>query len=170
MIILGIDPGTATTGFGAIQKKSNKLSLVDYGCINTQPTFTMPDRLYKIFLETKKLIKKYHPHILACEELFFFKNLKTAISVSQARGAILVAACASNIPIVGYTPLEIKQALTGFGRATKPQIQKMVKVLLDLDNIPKPDDAADALAIAICHANSKKMKNLKAVKLKPKFK
>lgn len=153
MIILGIDPGTAIVGFGIIKKEVNKLYMVDYGCIETKSNLPMPDRLVKIFLGIKKIIKKYHPEIVACEELFFFKNLKTAITVAQARGVILVAARSSKINIAEYTPLQIKQALSGYGRADKKQIQKMVSLLLNLKSIPEPDDAADALAVAICHAH-----------------
>ncbi len=160
MIILGIDPGTAATGFGIIQKKSDKLSLIDYGCITTSANLALSDRLIRIFKNIQKLIKKYHPDILVCEELFFFKNLKTAISVAQARGVVLLAARLGKISFFEYTPLEVKQALSGYGRATKSQIQKMVKVLLKLDSIPKSDDAADALALAICHAHSEKIKRL----------
>lgn len=158
MIILGIDPGTAITGFGIIQKKIDKLNLIDYGCISTSKDFPLSDRLAKIFKDIQKLIKKYHPDVLVCEELFFFKNLKTAVSVAQARGVILLAAKIKKIPFFEYTPLEVKQALSGYGRATKSQIQKMVKILLNLKTVPKPDDAADALALAICHAHSKMTK------------
>lgn len=162
MIILGIDPGTATTGFGVIEKKSNKLNLIDYGCILTSANLALSDRLGKIFKNIQKLIKKYHPDILVCEELFFVKNLKTAISVAQARGVILLAAKIGKISFCEYTPLEVKQALSGYGRATKPQIQKMVQLLLKLKSIPKPDDAADALALAICHAYSEKFRQLES--------
>jgi crossover junction endodeoxyribonuclease RuvC len=160
MIILGIDPGTATTGFGIIRKESDQISLIDYGCIITSAKLTLSDRLIRIFKNIQKLIKKYHPDILICEEIFFFKNLKTAISVAQARGVVLLAAKLGKISFFGYTPLEVKQALSGYGRATKPQIQKMVQLLLKLKSVPKPDDAADALALAICHAHSEKMRTL----------
>lgn len=164
MIILGIDPGTATTGYGVIKKRSNKLDLVDYGCINTKSDLLLPKRLDNIYKELKKIIKIYKPNILVTEKLFFFKNLKTAISVSQAQGVIFLAAQKAKVPIFEYTPLQVKQAMAGYGRADKKQIQKMVKVLLDLDEIPKPDDAADALALAICHAHSEKLRNLRTQK------
>ncbi len=157
MIILGIDPGTATTGFGLIKKEGNKLYSISYGCIETKPNLAMPDRLNEIFKQTEKIIKKFKPDVMACEELFFFKNVKTVITVAQARGVLMVSGRRNKILVFEYTPLQVKQALTGYGRAEKMQMQKMVKILLNLDVIPKPDDAADALAIAICHANSEKM-------------
>jgi crossover junction endodeoxyribonuclease RuvC len=153
MIILGIDPGTAITGYGVI-KKSRKLELIDYGCIKTSADLSTAERLDKMYKELKILIKKYKPEIAAVEDIFFFKNLKTAIKVSQARGVILLAIAQSKIRVAEYTPLQIKQAVACYGRAEKLQVQKMVKVLLNLEEIPGPDDAADALAIAICCAHS----------------
>lgn len=153
MIILGIDPGTATTGFGVI-KKNKELTLIDYGCIKTTTNFTTAERLKKLHDQLNSLIKKHKPDMVAVEDIFFFKNLKTAIKVSQARGVILLTAAKSKIPVCEYTPLQIKQATTSYGRAEKMQVQKMVKVLLNLKEIPKPDDAADALATAICCANT----------------
>lgn len=153
MIILGIDPGTAATGYGII-KKNTKLSLIEYGCIKTQTTLTTAERLNELYSQLNTLIKKHRPDIVAVEDIFFFKNLKTAIKVSQARGVILLTAAKSKIPIEEYTPLQIKQATTSYGRAEKIQVQKMVKLLLNLKEIPKPDDAADALAAAICCAHS----------------
>lgn len=157
MIILGIDPGTAITGYGIIEKKGSSIYGIDYGCIETHSKVAMPDRLNDIYKKTEKVIKKYQPDVLACEELFFFKNLKTAITVAQARGVLIVSGRKNRLPVFEYTPLQVKQALTGYGRAEKKQIQKMVKLVLNLDQIPKPDDAADALAVAICHANSEKL-------------
>lgn len=153
MIILGIDPGTAIIGYGLI-KKNEELELIKYGCIETAKSMPSAERLKKIYNQLNKLIKKYKPDIVAVEDIFFFKNLKTVISVSQARGVILLTAINSNIPISEFTPLQIKQAITGYGRAEKIQVQKMVKILLNLKKIPKPDDAADALATAICCANT----------------
>ncbi len=153
MIILGIDPGTATTGYGLI-KKNGEINLINYGCIKTSCDLTTAERLKELYNQLDSLIKKYQPDIAAVEDIFFFKNLKTAIKVSQARGVILLTATKSNIPIFEYTPLQVKQAITSYGRAEKIQVQKMVKTLLNLDEIPKPDDAADALAVAICCANS----------------
>jgi len=160
MIILGIDPGTAITGFGVISNKSGELCKIGYGCINTDSKTEMPDRLVEIHSEINRIINKFKPDVLACEELFFFKNIKTAITVAQARGVVITSARLGKIPVAEYTPLQVKQAITGYGRATKPQMQKMVKVILNLDDVPKPDDAADALAVAICHANSEKLLNL----------
>ena len=153
MIILGIAPGTAATGF-AIIKKQSELRAIDYGCIRTSPQFSTAERLKETHQQIAKLIKKHRPDIIAVEDIFFFKNLKTAIKVSQARGVALLSASQAKIPIAEYTPLQIKQAVTSYGRADKSQVQKMVKVLLNLKEIPKPDDAADALAVAICCANS----------------
>jgi len=153
MIILGIDPGTARIGFGIIQK-NNKLKLIDYGCIETSKNLKTPQRLIKLEKQLQEVIKKYKPKMVAVEDLFFFKNLKTAITVSQARGVILLTAAKLNVPISEYTPLQIKQAVTSYGRAEKRQVQRMVKMILNLKKIPKPDDAADALAAAICCAHS----------------
>lgn len=156
MIILGIDPGTAIVGFGLIEKenKSQKLKLIEYGCIKTSAKFSTAERLKIIYEELSSLLKKHKPDIVAVENLFFFKNLKTAINVSQARGVILLAIAEKNIVVAEFTPLQIKQAVACYGRAEKLQVQKMVKTLLGLDEIPKPDDAADALAVAICCAHS----------------
>ena len=169
MIILGIDPGTATTGYGVIKVKSrcqNKnqsenLKLIDYGCIITKPGLENSKRLLILAEELKKIIKKYKPDAMAVEDIFFFKNLKTVIKVSEARGAILLTGEQTKIPIFEYTPLQVKQAVVGYGRADKKQVQEMVKILLKLKNIPKPDDAADALAIAICcgHSINSKLEN-----------
>jgi len=154
MIILGIDPGTAITGYGLIKKTSNELELIDYGCIRTDKQFSTAERLGQIDKQLTKLIKDNKPKQVAVEDIFFFKNLKTAVVVSQARGVILARAAQMKIPVVEYTPLQVKQAVTSYGRADKTQVQKMVKLLLKLKQIPKPDDAADALATAICCAHS----------------
>lgn len=159
MIILGIDPGTATTGFGVIEKsknKSQKLKVIDYGCIKTSANSSTAERLDKLYKELNSLINKYKPDIAAVEDIFFFKNLKTAIKVSQARGVILLAIAKKKIKLAEFTPLQVKQAVACYGRAEKLQVQKMVKTLLGLKEIPKPDDAADALAVAICCANTVK--------------
>ena len=153
MVILGIDPGTATTGYGLI-KKNKKLSAVIYGCIKTSADLSTGERLNKLHKELNSLIKKYKPDIVAVEDIFFFKNLKTAIKVSQARGVILLTIAKLKIPIFECTPLQVKQAVACYGRAEKIQVQKMVKTLLNLKETPKPDDAADALAVAICCAHS----------------
>jgi len=154
MIILGIDPGTATTGFGLIKKDKSKLKILKYGLITTPANLSTAERLGILNKELNSLLKKYKPETVAVEDIFFFKNLKTAIKVSQARGVILLTIAKLKIPIVEYTPLQIKQAVACYGRAEKIQVQKMVKILLGLKEIPKPDDAADALAVAICCAHS----------------
>ncbi|MBA7496110.1 Crossover junction endodeoxyribonuclease RuvC [subsurface metagenome] len=130
--------------------------VLNYGCIETVTSLTTAERLKELHSQLNTLIKKHKPDMVAVEDIFFFKNLKTAIKVSQARGVILLTAAKSKIPIFEYTPLQIKQAVTSYGRAEKIQVQKMVKVLLNLKEVPKPDDAADALAAAICCANSTK--------------
>lgn len=154
MIILGIDPGTAATGFGIIKKetrdKKQETRLIEYGCIKTTTNLTTAERLKVLHNQLNLLIKKHKPDMVAVEDIFFFKNLKTVIKVSQARGVILLTAAKSKIPIFECTPLQVKQATTSYGRAEKIQVQKMVKTLLNLNEIPKPDDAADALAVAIC--------------------
>jgi len=156
MIILGIDPGTAITGFGVIEAKDDKARLITCGCILTPAKMCLEKRLGLIFKDINKLIKKYKPDILACEEIFFFKNAKTVISVSHARGVVLLAGQRAGLRIFEYTPLQIKQALTGYGRADKKQMQEMVRTLLGLEEAPHPDDAADAVAVAMCCMNSLK--------------
>lgn len=156
MIILGIDPGTATTGYGLIEDKKGELKVVDYGCVCTKKSLAMPERLDLIAKGLKKIIKKYKPQAMAVENLFFFKNAKTAITVGQARGVILFIGKNEKLEVLEYTPLQVKQAVVGYGRADKNQIQQMVKAILNLKTAPKPDDAADALAVAICCANSMK--------------
>ena len=161
MIILGLDPGTAITGFGVIEKNDQGIDYVNCGCITTCAGVPMPERLQCIYEDTKKLITKYNPDAVAIEDLFFFRNVTTVIKVSQARGVLILAARKKRLPIFEYKPLQIKRALTGYGRADKNQMQEMVKSILSLNDIPKPDDAADGLAIAICHANSEKYLNIK---------
>ena len=156
--ILGIDPGTATTGWAVVEEKNKNPHLVACGCVNTSKFKSDEERLVEIGRDIASLIKKYNPNEAAIEDLFFFKNLKTAITVAQARGVILYEIKKNLIPLASYTPLQVKQALTGYGRADKKQIQLMVKNILHLKCIPKPDDAADAVAIAICHLNSRKMR------------
>lgn len=152
MTILGIDPGTATTGYGVIKSIRGQIQLIEYGCIITSKKNSAESRLAEIYKDLTKLIKKYRPAIMAVESIFFFKNLKTAISVAQARGVILLCARQNKLKLLEFTPLQIKMSLTNYGRADKKQIQYMVKQLLDLNTVPKPDDAADALAVAICAA------------------
>lgn len=159
MIIIGIDPGTATTGYGIIdyqKKKQVQLNCIDYGIIQTQAKEDVGSRLKSLNFDLNEILKKYKPDMAAVESLFFFKNLKTALPVSQARGVILYTLAKKNVPFVEYTPLQAKTAVTGYGHATKAQVQKMVMKILNLDKVPKPDDAADALAIAICCAEKNK--------------
>lgn len=151
MVILGIDPGTATTGYGVI-RRSKTLKCLDYGVIRTSPSSSAPERLKILSDELNKLIKKYEPGVLSVENIYFFKNLKTALPVSQAKGVILLAAARQNIPVKELTPLQIKMGVVGYGRAEKKQVQRMIQRLLNLAEIPKPDDAADALAVAVCCA------------------
>lgn len=153
MIILGIDPGTAIVGFGFI-KRGKHLSLIEYGCIRTTTDLTTAERLKVVYEELSSLIKKHKPNVVAVEDIFFFKNVKTAVKVSQARGVILLAIAKAKIPVEEYTPLQIKQAVACYGRAEKKQVQKMVQTILNLKELPKPDDAADALATAICCAHT----------------
>jgi crossover junction endodeoxyribonuclease RuvC len=156
-IILGIDPGIADTGYGIIEKgKAGKMSCVGYGSIKTKAGAPMAERLEILHDELEKIIKKYQPALACVEELFFQNNAKTAIIVGQARGVILLTCRKNKVPIVEMTPLQVKQTIAGFGRAEKMQVQKMVKLLLNLKEVPKPDDAADALALAISAVNQLK--------------
>lgn len=162
MIILGIDPGTATTGFGVIEISGNEKKAVDFGVISTHKDLPMAQRLLELHKDLNELIAAVKPDWCAVELLFFARNVTTAITVGQARGVIMLAAAENNLSIAEYTPLQVKQAVTGYGQATKKQVQEMVKTILGLKEIPKPDDAADALAIALCHsaaANNKFLDN-----------
>ena len=154
MIILGVDPGLATLGYACVEKNGNNFKKIDYGTITTPADMKNIDRLEKIYNELNDIIKKYSPQQMAVEELFFNKNVKTAIKVGQARGVILLTGAQAGLEVGEYTPLQVKQAVVGYGRASKMQVQQMVKALLSLDKIPKPDDAADALAVSICHGHS----------------
>lgn len=160
MIIIGIDPGYAIVGIGVVEYIGNKFRTLEYNAITTPAGMSTVERLKKIYQQMDMYLEKYRPDAVAIEELFFNSNQKTAINVAQARGVILVAVANRDIPICEYTPLQVKQSVTGYGRADKKQIQQMVKMMLGLNAIPKPDDAADALAIAICHAHSNKMNRL----------
>jgi crossover junction endodeoxyribonuclease RuvC len=150
--ILGIDPGTGILGFGFIEADKNVLKLVDAGVIRTPAHQSDEIRLKTIFDEVTSLIDEHKPEYLSIEKLFFARNVTTAMTVSQARGVVLLAAVQADLTIAEYTPLQIKMAITGYGRADKKQMQEMVRLLLKLDHVPKPDDAADALAAAITHA------------------
>lgn len=156
MIILGIDPGTAILGYGLIKVLGNRFEVIDYNCIQTSSKEPLENRLVKIYQELNYIIQTYQPDEVAVEELFFNKNVKTALSVGHARGVVLLSAALANLKVCEYTPLQVKQAVVGYGRAEKSQVQYMVKTILNLPKIPKPDDVADALAIAICHAHSYK--------------
>jgi crossover junction endodeoxyribonuclease RuvC len=160
MLTLGIDPGTATTGYGLVRQDGKQLEHVSYGCILTASDEAPQARLGIIYKQLKALIVKYSPDVVAVERLFFGQNTKTAMAVGQARGIVLLAAAECGIKIAEYTPLEVKLAITGYGKAEKKQIQQMVRVMLRLEDIPKPDDAADALAVAITHLHSYKLKGL----------
>jgi len=160
MRILGIDPGIGRCGWGVIEAQNAKLKMLNCGCIETSPKKAVEKRLEEIYSEITKLIKTYSPEVLAIEELFFNTNAKTAFVVGQARGVILLAAAQSNLEIAIYTPLQVKLAVTGYGRAEKPQVGQMVKTLLSLKEVPKPDDTADGLAIAMTHAFSAKTAKL----------
>ena len=154
MRILGIDPGYATIGYGIIEYDNFRFKIVSYGAITTTPEKLFPDRLCDIYNDVITLIKTYKPVCLSIEKLYFNTNTTTAIDVAQARGVILLAARNNNLDIYEYTPLQVKQSITGYGRAEKHQVMEMVKNLLKLNAVPKPDDTADALALAICHGHT----------------
>ena len=154
MIILGIDPGYAIVGWGVIEYTSNRFTVVDYGAVTTEAGTPFNDRLKAVYDGLDSIMKRYSPEALSIEKLFYNTNAKTVIDVAQARGVINLAAVQNNIPIFEYTPLQVKQSVVGYGRAEKKQVQEMTRVILKLAKIPKPDDTADALAMAICHAHA----------------
>ena len=160
MRILGIDPGLAIVGYGVVDKVGNAYKTIDYNAITTMAHTPIENRIKIIYDEISLLLEKLKPDALSIEELFFNNNSKTAIAVGQARGVVLLAAVEHNVPIYEYTPLQVKQALTGYGRASKTQIQQMMKNILALSEIPKPADVADALAIAVCHGNSMRFNSI----------
>jgi len=152
MVIMGVDPGTAITGYGVVQRESaTKFTVLGYGAIVTPSELPMEQRLGRIYAEMMRLIEEYRPQCLAVEQLFFNTNVTTALTVGQARGVVLLAGAHSNLEVAEYTPLQVKQAVTGQGRATKEQVGYMVRMLLGLREVPRPDDVADALAIGLCH-------------------
>lgn len=157
MIVLGIDPGFAITGFGVVKYEGNYFKVLDYGTISTKADVDFDKRLLVISEELEKIIKEYAPSEAAIEELFFNTNVKTAVKAAEGRGVSVVTCAKHGLDIYEYTPLQVKQAVVGYGRAEKQQVQQMVKIILTLKEIPRPDDAADALAIAICHAHSAKI-------------
>jgi crossover junction endodeoxyribonuclease RuvC len=161
MLVIGIDPGTATTGYGLVREGADGgLQVLDYGVILTPPDLPMPERLLELYRKLTELLLLHRPESSAVEKLFFQRNVRTALSVGQARGVALLALAAAGLPIGEYTPLEVKQAVVGYGGADKNQVQQMVRSLLNLPDIPRPDDAADALAVAICHLHSTRINSL----------
>ena len=154
MIVLGIDPGTAATGYGLVERDGSKLRLVDYGCLQTLSTQALPIRLLEIHRAVTELIITHKPAQIGVERLFFNRNVQTAFAVGQARGVVLLAAAEHGLPVFEYGPHEVKMAVTGYGRADKGQVQRMAQVVLGMAKLPKPDDAADALAVAICTAHA----------------
>ena len=153
MVILGIDPGYAIIGWGVLEYRANKFKVIDYGAVTTSAKTTFPFRLCDIYSGICEIIKKYEAQVLSMEKLFYNNNAKTVIDVAQARGVITLAAQQNGLQIAEYTPLQVKQSVTGYGRAVKKQVQEMTRIILNLESIPKPDDTADALAMAICHAH-----------------
>jgi crossover junction endodeoxyribonuclease RuvC len=152
--ILGIDPGYAIVGFGFIDKNGSRLTPVQYGSIQTEAHTDSGQRLKDIYESVVHLIEKYEPESLAIEKLFFNRNVTTALTVAEARGVTILAAVQQGLPVAEYTPMQVKQAIVGYGKAEKKQVQEMTRMFLNLSQVPKPDDVADALAIAICHAHS----------------
>jgi crossover junction endodeoxyribonuclease RuvC len=158
MLVIGIDPGTAITGYGLIRESDDgRLMLVDYGAVLTPANDPMPQRLRKLYSDLKEIINLHRPESGAVEKLFFQQNVRTAISVGQARGVALLAIAEADLPVYEYSPSEIKQSVAGYGAADKYQVQQMVKALLEMEQLPEPDDAADALAVAICHLHSARL-------------
>lgn len=154
MIILGIDPGVATIGFGLVRAERNRNQLLRYGVITTPPGIPLSNRLLQISNDMEELIHAFHPDEMAVEELFFTKNITTGIAVAHGRGVILLAAEKLGVPVFEYTPMQVKQAVVGYGKAEKRQVMLMTQHLLHMKEIPRPDDAADALALAICHSRA----------------
>ncbi len=163
MVILGIDPGTATTGYGLIRLNGNHLFYLDHGVILTSPKTQFDQRLSQIYDNIQHLIRKYQPGLMAVEQIFFAKNAKTAMAVGQARGVVLLAAAHAGVALEEYTPLQVKKTITGFGQADKVQIQRTVKAMLGMPELPKPDDAADALAIALTALHHHPVRELEAL-------
>ena len=162
MLVLGIDPGTATTGYGLVRETSQGgLAVVDYGVILTPAGTPLEQRLLLLFERLNEILLLHQPDCAAVEKLFFARNVTTAISVGHARGVIMLAMALRDMPVEEYTPLEVKQAVTGYGGADKSQMQLMVQAILELPELPRPDDAADALAVAMCHIQSYKMRALR---------
>jgi crossover junction endodeoxyribonuclease RuvC len=157
MLVLGLDPGLATMGYGLVEGDGYTLDLVTYGVVRTPAKMPLAERLMQIHRDLSAIIVQYHPNVAAVEELFFSTNARTAIIVGEARGVALLTLAEAGLPIAEYTPLQVKQAITGYGQADKSQMQQMVRLLLGLSDVPHPDDAADALAVSICHHHSARM-------------
>lgn len=163
MLVLGIDPGTATTGYGVVRELANgDLEAVSYGVITTPAHTPMPDRLHQLYTEIVALIAQHRPDAAAVEALYFGKNVTTAITVAQGRGVILLALAQAGLPVREYKPAEVKQTIAGYGNAGKEQVQEMIRQLLHLDDLPRPDDAADGLGLAITHLNASRFERLAA--------
>ncbi|HIQ01960.1 MAG TPA: crossover junction endodeoxyribonuclease RuvC [Anaerolineales bacterium] len=160
MRVLGVDPGTATTGYGVVEEAEEGLQALAYGVVTTPAGQPLPERLQTIYREIVRLVREWEPDEAAVEELYFSANVRTAMSVGQARGVVLLALADAGLAVAEYSPLAVKQALTGYGRADKRQMQGMVRMLLGLPEVPRPDDAADALAVAVCHLHSARMRAL----------
>ncbi len=160
MLVLGIDPGTALCGYGLVRAEGDDMSLVAYGAVSTPAKLPLAERLLQIHTELAALIAEHHPEAAAVEKLFFSKNTRTALAVGHARGVVLLSAAEAMLPVYEYTPNEVKQAISGYGGADKNQMQQMVRMLLHLNFVPEPDDAADAVAIAICHIQSSHLREL----------
>jgi crossover junction endodeoxyribonuclease RuvC len=160
MVVVGIDPGTATTGYGVVRDTLDGIEVVTYGVITTPSGDPLEKRLLKLYRELREIVNLHCPESAAVEKLFFQKNVTSALSVGHARGIALLTMAEVNIPVSEYSPLEVKQAVVGYGGASKSQVQQMVKALLSLVDIPRPDDAADALAVAICHLHSSSINHL----------
>ena len=154
MVILGIDPGYAIVGYGVLEYRNNRFTVLDYGAITTEAHTPFPERLEKIYRDLCALMTRFHPQAMSIEKLFYNTNAKTVIDVAQARGVTVLAAQQNGVEIIEYTPLQVKQSVVGYGRAEKKQVQEMTRLILNLEKIPKPDDTADALAMAICHGHA----------------
>lgn len=162
MAVIGLDPGSAITGFGILEENhDHSLKVIDYGVLRTTPDMAVADRLQSLYEQLNELLVLHKPQSGAVENLFFQRNVSTAITVGQARGVLMLALAQAGISVAEYNPMEIKQAVAGYGKADKQQMQQMVKMLLGLKSVPRPDDAADALAVAICHIHSRKLTQFK---------
>jgi crossover junction endodeoxyribonuclease RuvC len=160
VLVLGIDPGTATTGFGLVRSDGDQTELVEYGTLTTPADLPPPQRLQILYRGLNRLLREHKPEQAVVEKLFFSRNTTTAIAVGQARGVVLLSLADAGVPVAEYTPNEVKQAIVGYGGGRKDQVQQMVRVLLHLEVVPTPDDAADALALAICHVHGEQMRHL----------